>query len=182
VGRDVLIGIGCGFASAAFSLLYQAVPAALGWLSPPGWLPSLTPASGLGGAFARPLYLFDFSVLNGLFGTFIMAVLRHRIRWTWAAALAWMAVVGILFDETSNIDAGSVRFLLFSMASTGVAAVVLVRFGLLAFTSLAVANNLTTAAVFTLDPTRAYFSAGLFPAAALMVLALVGWRAATRGA
>ena len=95
----------------------------------------MAPISGIGGALARPMYLFDFSLLNGLFGTFIMAVLRHRIRWTWLAALAWMAVVGLLFDETSHIDAGLARFWLFSTLSTGVAALVLVRFGLLAFTT-----------------------------------------------
>lgn len=180
VGRDVLIGITCGLGSAAVSFLYQVAPQALGWPSPSGWLPSMAPASGIGGALARPMYLFDFSLLNGLFGTFIMAVLRHRIRWTWLAALAWMAVIGLLFDETSHIDAGLVRFLLFSMISTAVAAFVLVHYGLLAFTTLAVSNNLVTAAVFTLDPSRAYFAACLLPAAAMAVLGLAGWRNATR--
>jgi hypothetical protein len=140
----------------------------------------MEPISGIAGALARPMYLFDFSLLNGLFGTFIMAVLRHRIRWTWLAALAWMAVVGLLFDETSHIDAGLARFWLFSTFSTGVGAFVLVRFGLLAFTSLAISGNFLTAAVFTLDPARAYFGACLLPAAALSLLGLAGWRHATR--
>jgi hypothetical protein len=181
VGRDVLIGIACGLASAAVAFLYQVVPHALGWPAPAGWLPSMAPATGIGGALARPMYLFDFSLLNGLFGTFIMAVLRHQIRWTWLAVIAWLAVTGLLFDETSNIDAGLVRFLLFSMVSVLIPALVLVRFGLLAFTVLAVANNLITAQVFTLDPSRAYFAACLLPVALMTVAGLVGWRNATRG-
>jgi hypothetical protein len=180
VGRDVLIGITCGLLLASVSFLYQAAPIALGWASPSGWLPSMAPLSGVGGALARPLYLFDFSVLNGLFGTFIMAVLRHKIRWTWLAALVWMAIVGLLFDETSHIDAGLVPFLLFSMMSAAVPAFVVVRFGLLAFTALAVSNNFATGAVFTLDPARAYFSVCLLPVTALVVLGLAGWRNATR--
>jgi hypothetical protein len=93
VGRDVLIGITCGLLAAAVSFLYQVAPQTAGWPSPSGWLPSMEPISGIAGALARPMYLFDFSLLNGLFGTFIMAVLRHRLRWTRLAALAWMAVV-----------------------------------------------------------------------------------------
>jgi serine/threonine-protein kinase len=180
VGRDVLIGVACGFLMASVTFLYQAVPLGIGWPSPAGWLPSMAPASGIGGALARPMYLFDFSVLNGLFGTFIMAVLRHRVRWTWLAVLAWIAIVGLLFDETSHIDAGSVRFLLFNMVCSVVPALVLLRFGLLAFTATCVANNLVAGAVFTLDPARAYFAACLLPAAALTIAGLAGWFNATR--
>ena len=140
----------------------------------------MAPAAGVGGALARPMYLFDFSVLNGLFGTFIMAVLRHRIRWTWLAMVVWIAVVGLLYDETTHIDAGLVRFLLLNMACSAVPAFVLVRFGLLAFTATCMANNLVTGAVFTLDPARAYFAACLLPAAAMVAMALAGWRNATR--
>jgi hypothetical protein len=66
------------------------------------------------------------------------------------------------------------------MLSTGVGAFVLVRFGPLAFTALAISGNFVTAAVFTLDPARAYFGACLLPAAALLLLGLAGWRHATR--
>ncbi|HUR20915.1 MAG TPA: hypothetical protein VMZ90_08925, partial [Vicinamibacterales bacterium] len=180
VGRDVLIGVTCGFVMASVTFLYQVIPLALAWRSPSGWLPSMAPASGIGGALARPLYLFDFSLLNGLFGTFIMAVLRHRVRWTWLAIIAWIAIVGLLFDETSHIDAGSVRFLVFNMVCSVAPALVLVRFGLLAFTATCVANNLVTAAVFTLDPARAYFGSSLLPAVALTILGLAAWRNATR--
>jgi serine/threonine-protein kinase len=180
VGRDVLVGVTCGLVMAAVSFQYQVVPLAVGWPSPSGWLPSMAPAAGVGGALARPMYLFDFSLLNGLFGTFIMAVLRHRIRWTWIAALVWIGVVGLLFDETSHIDAGYVRFLLFSMVCSIVPALVLVRFGLLAFTATCMANNLVTGAVFTVDPSRAYFAACLLPVAAMALLGLAGWRNATR--
>jgi serine/threonine-protein kinase len=180
VGRDVLIGVTCGFVMASVTFLYQAVPLTMGWLSPSGWLPSMAPASGIGGALARPMYLFDFSLLNGLFGTFIMAVLRHRVRWTWLAIVAWIVVVGLLYDETAHIDAGTVRFLLFNIACSVVPALVLVRFGLLAFTTTCVANNFVTGAVFTVDPSRAYFAACLLPAAALTILGLAAWRNATR--
>ncbi|MEO6224212.1 MAG: hypothetical protein ABIP90_13270, partial [Vicinamibacterales bacterium] len=180
VGRDVLIGSTCGLLMAAVSFQYQLVPLRVGWPSPAGWLPSMAPAAGIGGALARPMYLFDFSLLNGLFGAFIMAVLRHRIRWTWLAALVWVGVVGLLFDETSHIDAGLMRFLLFSTVCSVVPAVVLVRFGLLAFTATCMANNLVTGAVFTVDPARAYFAGCLLPVAAMVLLGLAGWRNATR--
>ena len=79
-GRDVLIGVTCGLLMASVTFLYQVVPLAAGWPSPAGWLPSMAPAAGIGGALASLMYPFDFSLLNGLFGTFIMAVLRHRLR------------------------------------------------------------------------------------------------------
>lgn len=180
VGRDVLIGITCGLLMGAVPFLYHVVPMVAGWPSPSGWLPSMAPVAGVGGALARPIYLFDFSLLNGLFGTFIMAVLRHRIRWTWLAVVVWIAVVGLLYDEASHIDAGLVRFLVLNMACNVVPAIVLVRFGLLAFTATCLANNLVTGAVFTLDPARAYFAACLLPVAAMSILALAGWRNATR--
>ena len=140
----------------------------------------MAPASGIGGALARPMYLFDFSLLNGLFGTFIMAVLRDRTRWTWRAVVAWIVIVGLLFDETTHIDAGTVRFLLYNMVCSVVPALVLVRFGLLAFTATCVANNFVTGAVFTVDPARAYFGACLLPAVALTALGIAGWFNATR--
>jgi hypothetical protein len=182
VGRDLLIGVTCGLLMASVTFTYQMVPLWLGWASPAGWMPSMAPAASVGGALARPMYLLDFSVLNGLFGTFIMAVLRHRIRWTWLAAVVWVGVVGLLFDETSHIDAGLPRFLYFNMLCNVVPALVLVRFGLLAFTATCMANNLLTGAVFTVDPSRAYFAACLLPVAAMVVLGLAGWRNATRQA
>jgi serine/threonine-protein kinase len=180
VGRDVLIGVTCGLIMGSVTFLYQLVPLSMGWPSPSGWLPSMAPASGIGGALARPMYLVDFSILNGLFGTFIMAVLRHRMRWSWLAVAAWIAIVGLLFDETAHIDAGTVRFLLYNMVCSIVPALVLVRFGLLAFTTTCVANNFVTGAVFTVDPARAYFGACLLPAVALTALGLAGWFNATR--
>jgi hypothetical protein len=150
--------------------------AANGWLAIAfGWLPSMAPISR-SVARSRGRSISSTSLLNGLFGTFIMAVLRHRIRWTWLAALAWMVVVGLLFDETSHIDAGLARWLFtcYRPASAPCAR---------AFRPAGVHHardlgNFVTAAVFTLDPARAF--GACLPATALSLLGLAGWRHATR--
>ena len=176
VGRDLLVGTTLGLIGPVIASSYQLVPRALGWPEPAGWLPPLAPAAGLASVLPLMAFNVNWSLINGLYGMFIMAAMRRAVRSLWIAAPLSVLVFALLGDPTTTIDFGQPRLLGLLFLQTLPMALVLLRFGLLAGVASALAGNVMTNAVFTLDPDRAYFAGSIVQAGFLIVLALVGWR------
>ena len=175
VGRDLLAGATLGLIGPAIASGFQLVPRSMGWHEPAGWLPLLTPASGLASVLPLMAFNVNWSLINGLYGMFIMAAMRRAVRSLWLAAPLAVLVFALLGDPTTTIDFGQPRVLAVLTLQTAPMALVLLRFGLLAGVASALAGNFVSTAIFTLDPDRAYFAGSVVPAAFLVLLALVGW-------
>jgi hypothetical protein len=105
-----------------------------------------------------------------------MAAMLRAVRSLWIAAPLSILVFALLGDPSTTIDFGRPRLLALLFLQTVPMAVVLLRYGLLAGVAAALAGNLTSYAVFTFDPGRAYFAGSIVQAALIIVLGLVGWR------
>ena len=160
---------------------YQLVPHALGRSVPAGWLPLLTPATGLASVLPLTAFNVNWSLVNGLFGMFILAAIRRASGSLWLAAALSVLVFALLGDPATTIDFGRPRLLALLCLQTVPMAIVLLRFGLLAGVACALSGNLMGNAIFTLDPSRAYFAGSLVEAAAIVGVGLVGWRFARGG-
>jgi serine/threonine-protein kinase len=181
VGRDLLVGTAIGFISPVIASSYQLVPSALGGSVPAGWLPLLTPATGLASVLPLTAFNLNWSLVNGLFGMFILAAIRRAVGSLWVAAALSVLVFALLGDPATTIDFGRPRLLALLCLQTVPMAIVLLRFGLLAGVACALSGNLMGNAIFTLDPSRAYFAGSLVEAAAIVGVGLVGWRFARGG-
>ena len=176
VGRDLLVGTTLGLIGPVIASGYQLLPRALGWPEPAGWLPPLTPAAGLASVLPLMAFTVNWSLINGLYGMFIMAAMRRAVRSLWIAAPLSVLVFALLGDPATTIDFGQPRLLGLLLLQTAPMALVLLRFGLLAGVASALAGNVMTNAIFTLDPDRAYFAGSIVQGGFVVVLALVGWR------
>jgi predicted Ser/Thr protein kinase len=181
VGRDLLVGTAIGFISPVIASSYQLVPSALGGSVPAGWLPLLTPATGLASVLPLTAFNVNWSLVNGLFGMFILAAIRRAVGSLWVAAALSVLVFALLGDPATTIDFGRPRLLALLCLQTVPMVIVLLRFGLLAGVACALSGNLMGNAIFTLDPSRAYFAGSLVEAAAIVGVGLVGWRFARGG-
>jgi len=180
VGHDLLVGATIGLLGPVIASSYQLIPGALGRPAPAGWLPPLTTAAGL--SFVLPMLAFsvNWSLVNGLYGMFILAAMRRAVGSLWIAAALSVVVFALLGDPTVTIDFGRPRLLLLLFLQTVPFTFVLLRFGLLAGVAAALAGNVTSTAVFTFDPARAYFPGSVVQACLVAALGLAGWRLATR--
>jgi len=176
VGRDLLVGVAWGLFNACLNLSYIAAPALAGWPSPPAWLVAAGPLSGTAMVLVTLATITNLSLVNGLVSTFVITLLRRLSTSLWVLVPASMIVFGLLGDPTYTIEGGRLRVQLFWIATAFVPAIVAIRYGLLAVMVAALASNLTCNVVFTLDPERAYFQASLVPAAAILSMALAGYR------
>ena len=176
VGRDLLVGTTIGLLGPVIASSYQLVPQALGWQVPAGWLPSLAPAAGLASVLPLVPFNVNWSLVNGLYGMFIMAAMQRAVGSLWIAAPLSVVVFALLGDPNMTIDFGQPRLLAVLCLQTLPMAVVLLRYGLLAGVAAALAGNFTNNAVFTLDPSRAYFAGSVVQAGLIIVVGLVGWR------
>jgi predicted Ser/Thr protein kinase len=181
VGRDLLVGTTIGFIGPVIASSYQLVPHVLGRSVPAGWLPLLTPATGLASVLPLTAFNVNWSLVNGLFGMFILAAIRRASGSLWLAAALSVLVFALLGDPATTIDFGRPRLLALLCLQTVPMAIVLLRFGLLAGVACALSGNLMGNAIFTLDPGRAYFAGSLVEAAAIAGVGLVGWRFARGG-
>jgi serine/threonine-protein kinase len=132
VGRDLLVGTAIGFISPVIASSYQLVPSALGGSVPAGWLPLLTPATGLASVLPLTAFNLNWSLVNGLFGMFILAAIRRAVGSLWVAAALSVLVFALLGDPATTIDFGRPRLLALLCLQTVPMAIVLLRFGLLA--------------------------------------------------
>ena len=176
VGRDLLVGTTIGLLGPVIASSYQLVPHILGWPVPAGWLPSLVPAAGLASAMPLVPFNVNWSLVNGLYGMFIMAAMLRAVRSLWIAAPLSVVVFALLGDPNTTIDFGQPHLLALLFLQTLPMAVVLLRYGLLAGVAAALAGNFISNAVFTFDPGRAYFAGSVVQAGLIIVVGLVGWR------
>jgi serine/threonine-protein kinase len=180
VGRDLLVGTTIGLLGPVIAASYQLAPRGLGWPVPAGWLPPLASAVGL--APVLPLIAFNviWSLVNGLYGMFIMAAIRRAVRSLWIAAPLAVVVFALLGDPTTTIDFGRPRLLVNLCLQTVPMAIVLLRFGLLAGVAAAFASNSMNNAVFSLHPDSAYFAGSVLQASLIVAVGLTGWRLSRR--
>jgi len=176
VGRDLLVGTTIGLLGPVIASSYQLVPHIHGWPVPAGWLPSLVPAAGLASAMPLVPFNVNWSLVNGLYGMFIMAAMLRAVRSLWIAAPLSVVVFALLGDPNTTIDFGQPHLLALLFLQTLPMAVVLLRYGLLAGVAAALAGNFISNAVFTFDPGRAYFAGSVVQAGLIIVVGLVGWR------
>ena len=118
----------------------------------------------------------NWSLINGLYGMFILAAMRRAVRSLWLAVPLSVLVFALLGDPATTIDFGQPRLLGLLLLQTAPMALVLLRFGLLAGVAAALAGHFMTNAIFTFDPGRAYSAGSVVQAGFLAVLALGGWR------
>ena len=178
VGRDLLVGTTIGLLGPVIASSYQLVPYALGWPVPAGWLRSLAPAAGLASVLPLVPFNVNWSLVNALYGMFIMAAMLRAVRSLWIAVPLSVLVFALLGDPSTTIDFGQPRLFALLFLQTLPMAVVLLRYGLLAGVAAALAGNFTSNAVFTFDPGRMYFPGSIVQAGLIIVLGLVGWRLA----
>jgi serine/threonine-protein kinase len=175
VGRDVLIGVLAGVGLAAVAGVVNLV------FHQPGDAPdAVTPGAllGLRSALGIAMALIPGAVRNGLLFLFLLFLLRALFRNQWIAA----AVFGLIFGAVAFLGgdqewATAIKaFLAFFLT-----AVLLLRWGLLALMGEYFANNLFSVTPFTAHTSAWYFGYSIFMLAAILALAVWGFRAATAG-
>jgi serine/threonine-protein kinase len=176
VGRDVLIGLIAGLAGSVLAYIFVVAPPSLGGSAPSGWLFALGPAEGLGMALATILFNVNWSLVNGLLAMFIVAAIRRWVRPIGAVAILAMIVFGLLGDPETRLDFAELPVFAVLCLVTLPGIIVLFRYGLLAGAASALAGNLTSNMVFTLDPARGYFEPSLLQAGVVAGAGLVAWR------
>jgi hypothetical protein len=181
VGRDLLVGVTLGTIGPIVAAAYQLVPRAFGWPAPAGWLPPLTPAAGLASSLPLIAFNMNWSLINGLYGMFILAAMRRAVGTLWLAAPLSVAVFALLGDPATTIEFGQPRLLAMLFLQSIPITIALLRFGLLAGVATALAGNAMSNAVFTLDPSRAYFAGSVVHAALILGIAVSGWWLSRKG-
>ena len=175
VGRDVLIGLAFGVAWSIIILLagrwehrfnlepgFGSTDALLGIRSMLGWL----------------LVWVPYGVRASLVFFFLLFLLRVVLRKQWAAAVAFVVFLSALNTLRSDtlVIAGTVSALIF-----GIAALVVLRWGLLALAVTCVVEPIPRAIPVTLNTSAWYFGGAMFQFAVLVVLAAYAFRVSIAG-
>jgi serine/threonine-protein kinase len=175
VGRDVLIGVLAGVGFAAVAGMVNLV------FHHPGDAPiRVTPEAllGLRSALGMGVAPIPGAVRNCLLFLFLLFLLRALFRNVWVAA----AVFGLIFAAVGFFGGDQAwataieAFLAFALT-----AVLLLRWGLLALMGEYFANNVFNAIPFTTHTSAWYFGYSIFMLAAILALAVWGFRTATAG-
>jgi serine/threonine-protein kinase len=175
VGRDVLIGVLAGVGLAAVAGVVNLV------FHQPGDAPiRVNPEAllGLRSALGIGVAQIPGAVRNCLMFLFLLFLLRALFRNQWVAA----AVFGLIFAAVGFFGGNQAwataieAFLTFALTT-----VLLLRWGLLALIGEYVANNLFSAIPFTAHTSAWYFGDSIFMLAAILALAVWGFRTATAG-
>jgi hypothetical protein len=167
VGRDVLVG-------AALALSWILV-SRLGdlWISGAAATPELDSTDYLVGARSALgfwLTYIPYAIRTSLFFFFLLFVLRVLLRNQWLAGAAFVLILSSLNALASDhpLIGGTVSLLIFSLA-----AVVVLRWGLLALAVACFLNNLLVSVPVTFNSSAWYFPSTLF--VLVTVLALTAW-------
>jgi len=175
VGRDVLIGVLAGVGFAAVAGIVNLV------FHHPGDAPRrVTPEAllGLRSALGIGVAPIPGAVRNCLLFLFLLFLLRALFRNQWIAG----AVFGLIFAAVGFFGGDQAwataieTFLAFFLT-----AVLLLRWGLLALIGEYFANNVFIAIPFTAHTSAWYFGYSIFMLAAILALAVWGFRTATAG-
>jgi eukaryotic-like serine/threonine-protein kinase len=176
VGRDILLGAATGMALAVMVGVAQRLP---GWLGQAATLPHFTDLSSLLGprdiATGLLAHQLD-SVAAGLGFLLMLTLLRQLTRRTWAAVAIVMAILSV--PEALVGIAPAAIAVLTNLVINGIAALVLVRCGLLACVVTLYVLNSVMMYPLTLDLTSWTATPTLWLAAAVTGLAVYGFRTA----
>jgi serine/threonine-protein kinase len=171
VGRDLLVGVAAGTLVTVLYLFESALP---GWFDISGLRPlgtELVTLFGLGGFLGNVIWLPTFAVTIGVIFLFVIflvgVVVRRR-----GAALAIGGLVLLLVNFPRDNVAVELPFVILEQV---VLIAVLFRFGLLAIVGALFVPILLMRSPLTLDPSRWYFSLGMFAVAIVLGLAAYGF-------
>jgi serine/threonine-protein kinase len=185
VGRDLLIGVGCGVAAVvlphAASLTATLLGAPPPWPWPDGWrptndFPSLYSAlvSSPHSAVGAPLFQLMFA--------FILALVLRRPWLSWGAFFVLYAVAPLVARLDLSLPPAAYVPLAAGLALQGTIEVLLLaRFGLLALAFAIAVQKILLESPLTTDPSAWYFGYGLTGALIIVALAVYGFVTATRG-
>jgi hypothetical protein len=171
VGRDILIGVlaGIGIAVAAGALHRHGAP------------PTRVTTDallGLRSALGIGMALIPGAVRNCLLFLFLIFLLRALFRNQWIAA----AVFALIFAAVQFLGAGQAwTDAIEAFVAFFITAFLLLRWGVLALIAENFANILFNAIPFTTHTSAWYFGYAVFMMAALLALAVWGFRTATAG-
>lgn len=175
VGRDVLIGAAFGAGWAALGLLDRQLPAWLGWHEREPLRVLTTPGLLFGPRFAvaTGIDLLQTAVYQGL-TLLIILVAARRVARHEAASAAIVCLVAIPIYVPAGCHPLT-AWLCIGLGIVALAAVVMVRFGLLAAVTGVFIAHMLSSFPLTLDLQQWYAGYGLFAMAAALAVALFGF-------
>jgi hypothetical protein len=181
VGRDILIGAVFAAIIGLLNLAYVILAPALGYDALPPLMPRLSDLEGMREIISNLGILAFNAPFSALWLIFGIVLLRLVLRKTWLVVAAGM-VLFVVATSGSLLDEGP-TWLRFGAQVCALALVLtlMLKFGLLATTSLFVSNLLVSSAPLTLDPNRWYFATSAWVLAIAASIAIYGFYAARGG-
>ncbi|HEU5163126.1 MAG TPA: serine/threonine-protein kinase [Thermoanaerobaculia bacterium] len=174
VGRDLLVGSAAGIAAVCIEHLRYWIPPLLGAPTPPPGALALGPLSSFGEALGIIFYAETRAVFLAFFGLFLLLLLRLALRRSWAAALAWLVIVSVIWTPMDlplvDVPLSIVRIALFFL--------VLTRGGLLSFATALYLSHLLAYLPWLSSPGQWWAGHFAVMTVALVVIAVWGYRAA----
>lgn len=180
VGQHLAIGTALGTAAAGIFYLNMLMP---GWTGRPPPPPYFDTAFGMDtltsarSALGATLQMVVASAREGMSVLLALMLIKLMVPSRWAAAAIFVALSTALWSLMASATT-AYSWPLFGLLATG-AALVLVRYGLLAAVVGAMVFHLLTAFPLSLDPARWYFDATVFAHAIIGTLVLFGVLTAT---
>jgi hypothetical protein len=178
VGRDVLIGLNAGCLTVALlAARFQLTGASTPDLYLTGALESVRSWQHWVGALA---FCATDALEFAIGGLFVLVLIRLLLRKSWLAISLWMCLVmPVAFGVFSLRDQAVLWDVLFAVAIGGLAAIVMLRVGLLAAFTMIAVEHLSTRLLLTLEPTVWYFRYSVVVVVGLAALSLVSYLTAT---
>jgi hypothetical protein len=195
VGRDLLIGVGCGMAMSLLDQLDRVLPVMLGWPEPVPQFPGpLSALVGLPTFLVAVLNLISSGIQDALITVLVIALLRAfaqrvlasmKITRVSANAVTAIIVAGFvafftLMDYPGNTSHAWVP-LLTALTEVSILLFLTFRVGMLAVVFATATNFLMTRIPITFDGSRFYAGEGWAVLVGLLALALIGFRWARAG-
>jgi serine/threonine-protein kinase len=177
VGRDVLIGVVAGVAMQLFSQLGDIAPSWIG-RAPGTTLPFPGgPAAGMGVLVGDVLGSVGGAVLFATSLVLLVFLLTLLLRRRRLVALVFATIMTVLAIAESGVSATT----LFDLAGVGITALIVLRFGLLAFVAMSFVLPILQQVPLTFDPDIWYSEQSWLVLAVVAALALYGSRTAVAG-
>jgi serine/threonine-protein kinase len=178
VGRDVLVGAAAGTFSVGVAMLTVRVPSWLGQPQDWGWnlfhAESLTSWSSV--AYRLLVNLYG-AALWSIVWLFLLVLLRVLLRRNWLALGAW----GVLLAVQHPFGSSPLLYLAVSLLFVAVDILVLVRFGLLGYSSSTLVGFLLTELPLTFDVSVWWAPRGFVALAAVVALGVYAFRTSLAG-
>ncbi len=175
VGRDLLIGAGIGALARLVQQLRYWIPPLLGAPRPPREALALGPLNGLGDALGAIVYVQTRAVFYAFFGLFFLLLLRLALRRSWAAGVAWLALMTLIWTPAAELPWIDVPLALIWI---GLLLLALTSGGLLTFTAALYVNLLLPYIPWTTTAVAWWTPQLLLVAGAVVLIAVWAFRAA----